>query len=95
LTFTWAGADPSGYITLRVASANAIYSSTVQCNVPPAGGSFTIPAYLAGALYAGPITVSLTSNSAPIAFTATGLDAGTIAASTTTSVQTVLQPVAQ
>lgn len=95
LTFTWAGADPSGYITLRVASANAIYNSTVQCNVSAAGGSFTIPAYLAGALYAGPITVSLTSNSAPIAFTATGLDAGTIAASTTTSVQTVLQPVAQ
>src|ERR1043165_4270382 len=58
-TFTWSGGDPSGYVTLRVASANAIYNSTVQCNVASTAGTFTIPAWLANALYAGPITVSL------------------------------------
>jgi uncharacterized protein (TIGR03437 family) len=94
-TFTWTGGDPSGYVTLRVSSANALYNSEVRCNVAGSAGSFTIPAWLASAIYAGPVTVSLTSNSAPLAFSATGLDAGTITVASTSAVQTVLQPLAQ
>jgi uncharacterized protein (TIGR03437 family) len=96
LTFTWSNADPGGYLTLRVSSANAIYNSEIQCSVAPAANSFTIPAYLMSGIYAGPITVSLTSNSAPVAFSAQGLDVGSVSASNTRSVQTILQaPVVQ
>jgi uncharacterized protein (TIGR03437 family) len=95
LLFTWSGGDPAGYVTLRVSSANAIYNSAIQCNVASSSGSFTIPAYLAAALYAGPVTVSLTSNSAPMSFSAQGLDAGAINASAATAVQTNLVPAAQ
>ncbi len=92
LTFTWSGADPTGYITLRIASANAIYNSELRCNVAASAGSFTIPAWLASTIYAGPLTVSLTSNSAPVSFTATGLDAGIVTAGTSTAVQTTMSP---
>jgi hypothetical protein len=94
-TFAWTGADPAGYVTVGVSSANAIYNSTVQCNAAPGAGSFTVPAWLATALYAGPVTVWLTSNSAPVGFSGTGLDAGMVTGSFTTSVQTVLQAAAQ
>jgi uncharacterized protein (TIGR03437 family) len=95
LIFAWTGADPAGYVTVRISSANAIYNSAVQCNVSPAAGAFTIPPFLTRALYASPITVSLTSTGAPASFTASGLDAGTVSGSITSSVQTVLQPAVQ
>jgi len=95
LTFTWSGADPTGFVTLRIASANAIYNSEIRCNVAASAGSFTIPAWLASTIYAGPLAVSLGSNSAPVAFSATGLDAGMITAGTNTSVQTTMSAVAQ
>jgi uncharacterized protein (TIGR03437 family) len=90
LTFTWSGADPTGYVTLRIASANAIYNSEMRCNAAASAGSFTIPAWLASAIYAGPVTVSLTSNSATVAFTATGLDAGIVTAGARVAVETVM-----
>jgi hypothetical protein len=90
LTFTWSGGDPTGYVTLRIASANAIYNSEVRCNAAASAGTFTVPAWMANAIYAGPLTVSLTSNAAAVSFTATGLDAGLISVSTTTAVQTTL-----
>src|SRR5215472_175589 len=95
LAFTWSGADPAGYVTVSVASANAIYNSAVQCNVAPGAGSFTLPAFLMRALFASPITVSLTSSGAQVSFSASGLDAGSVSAAATTSVQSTLQPLVQ
>ena len=95
LTFNWVGADPFGYITVRVASANATYNSVVQCNAAPGPGTFTMPAFLMRALFAGPLAVSLSSTSAPSAFTATGLDSASVTATSTATVQTTLLPVVQ
>jgi uncharacterized protein (TIGR03437 family) len=95
LTFQWSSADPAGYVTVAISSANAIYTSEVRCNAASSAGAFTIPAWLASALYPSPLTVSLSSNSAPVSFTATGLDAGIIGASINTSVQTTMQPIVQ
>jgi hypothetical protein len=95
LVFTWSGADPAGYVTVRVSSENAIYNSAVQCNAAPGAGTFTLPAFLMRALFTSPITVSLTSTGAPVTFPATGIDKGSITASATTAVNTTLQPIAQ
>lgn len=93
LVFTWSGGDPLGRVTLRVASANAIYNSVLQCNATPSSGAFTVSPALMRALFTGPLALSLTSSGAPLSFIATGLDTSSIAAETTTSVQATLQPV--
>ena len=95
LLFPWSGADPSGYVTLRVASANATYNSVMQCTATPSAGVFTVPATLTRALFAGPVTVSLSSTAAPVSFAATGLDAASITATATSAAQTTLQPAIQ
>jgi uncharacterized protein (TIGR03437 family) len=90
LIFTWSGADPAGYVAVRIASANSLYNSAVQCNVAPAAGTFTIPAFLARALFASPITVTLTSAGFPVYFATNGLDMGSATAAVSTGVQTTL-----
>ena len=95
LTFTWTGGDPNGLVTIRVATANATYDSSIECSVAPAAGSFTIPAFLTGAMYRSPVTVSFTSSAPVGAFAPTGLDAGGISISTTTTAQTIFQAAVQ
>ncbi|HTP35492.1 MAG TPA: hypothetical protein VMJ75_25115 [Candidatus Acidoferrales bacterium] len=95
LVFTWNGGDPAGYVTVSIASANSIYNSVLQCNVAPSAGTFTIPAAFLRALYAGPITVSLSSTAATVPFTASGLDSGSVTATVVSSTQTTYSPVVQ
>jgi uncharacterized protein (TIGR03437 family) len=92
LVFNWTGADPAGYVTVQVSTANAIYNSVLQCTAAPSAGTFTVSSTLMHALFAGPVTLSLSSSASPASFTATGLDASTITATTTASIQTTLQP---
>jgi len=91
LTVTWTGADPNGYVELQIASADNLYNASIQCNAPPAAGSFTIPPYLMGTVFQSPGTISLTGVSARSAISATGLDAGGITAQYTTQVQANFQ----
>jgi uncharacterized protein (TIGR03437 family) len=88
--FNWSGGDPSGYVTIRAVSANAIYNSAIECNAAPTAGTFTIPAFLTRVMYSSPATFSFTFAGSTAAFSATGLDAGVISSSTTISTQTVL-----
>ena len=90
LVFTWQGGDAAGYVTIRIASANATYNSVAQCNVASNAATFTIPSQVVRALYPSPVTVSLTSTSAQVPFNASGLDTASITASAATAVQTTL-----
>jgi hypothetical protein len=90
LVFQWSGGDQNGYVTVRVVSANAIYNSAIECNVAPAAGTFTIPGFLTRAMYSSPATISFTFAGPVASFSATGIDAGVISSSMTTSAQTVL-----
>ena len=92
-TFTWTGGDPNGSVTLRVASANAIYNSSIECTVSPAAGRFTIPAFLSRVMYSSPATISFTYTGPAPSFTASGIDVGVITSSITTSAQTTLAAV--
>jgi uncharacterized protein (TIGR03437 family) len=85
-TVTWSGGDPNGYVFILGASSagangGAVFSCVERANL----GTFTIPAYV---LLALPATVGenigfLTLNNVTqaVTFTASGLDLGTIAAS--------------
>jgi hypothetical protein len=90
LTFTWSGGDPNGYVTLRIATANAIYDSVVECNVLASAGSFTVPAFLTRAMYSSPATISFTYTAPFAAFSTSGLDMGVISISSTISAHTVV-----
>jgi uncharacterized protein (TIGR03437 family) len=93
LVFTWSGADSAGYVTVSIASANAIYNSVLQCNAAPSAGTFTIPAFLTRALFPGPVTVSLSSTGAAVSFKASGLDSASITATVVASSPSTFSPV--
>jgi uncharacterized protein (TIGR03437 family) len=95
LTFNWTGGDPAGWVTIKMTTANAIYTSALQCNVSPSARTFTIPAFLINAMYASPATISLGSASPVGRFTATGIDTGVVSMGTAVAVQTVMQQLAK
>ncbi|HTP88619.1 MAG TPA: hypothetical protein VMJ34_16810, partial [Bryobacteraceae bacterium] len=92
LIFTWTGGDPAGYVTASIASANSTYNSVLQCNATASANTLTVPASLLRAVFPGPITVSLTSTSAPVSFKASGLDTGSITATAGASTQMTFSP---
>jgi uncharacterized protein (TIGR03437 family) len=94
-TFTWTGGDPNGLVTVQLASANAIYNSLIECTASPSSGAFTIPVFLARAIYGSPATISFTYSGPATAFAASGMDAGVITASATTAAQMLLTAPAQ
>ena len=92
LIFTWTGGDPAGYVTASIASANSTYNSVLQCNATASANTLSVPASLLRAVFPGPITVSLTSTSAPVSFKASGLDTGSITATAGASTQMTFSP---
>ncbi|HWB86575.1 MAG TPA: hypothetical protein VG675_20700 [Bryobacteraceae bacterium] len=85
LTFTWS-ADPNGYVTISIAANNPNIETSVVCNAPASAGSFTVPDFIARSIIAAPATFTVNVVDAPIPFTATGLDLGTVTVGTTASV---------
>ena len=85
-TVTWSGGDPNGFVfILGASSAGANGGAVFNCVERANAGTFTIPAYV---LLALPATVgenigflTLTNVTNPVTFSASGLDLGTIAAS--------------
>lgn len=77
-TFTWTGGDPNGYVSIQVSSTNAVLATSIVCNAAASSGSFTVPAYLTSLLIQGQGNVAVGFASAPSAFSAPGLDAGTL-----------------
>ncbi len=81
---TWTGGDPNGYVNILGASATANSSSVFICIERTSAGSFNIPSYVLSALPAttgqnfGFLSVSGVSQVVP--FTATGLDAAGVTA---------------
>jgi hypothetical protein len=76
VTVTWSGGAPGVTVTINgSASANGITGS-FTCQAPLSAGTFTVPPPATLALPAGAGTLSLTVNTNPTIFSATGLDAG-------------------
>jgi uncharacterized protein (TIGR03437 family) len=78
LTINWSGGQPSGYIQIigqsTVTGTTPIISAQFQCFVPQSAGAFTVPAYVLSALPAGSGTVEVTSNTADLPFTVSGIE---------------------
>jgi uncharacterized protein (TIGR03437 family) len=91
LTLTWTGGDPGSYVYITGSSVNTVNNASLGagffCIAPLAPGSFTIPPPV---LLSVPATTSngqgfllMGSQSAPVSFTAQGLDLGMINSSST------------
>ena len=85
-SFRWTGGDPNGDVTIRLSSSSATLTTMIVCNAPTSPGTFTVPNYLTRLLVQGSGNVSLGFASTPAAFSAPGLDAGTLTTRATTVV---------
>jgi uncharacterized protein (TIGR03437 family) len=78
VTVTWSGGDPKGSVIISGSSTSAQGNGALfTCTAPPAAGTFTVPATVTMALPAsssGVLTVM--GSSAPVSFTASGIDIG-------------------
>src|SRR5579871_2995077 len=84
LTANWTGGDPNGFVSISgyatVASGNA--GAMFTCVAPVSAGTFTAPPFVTLALPASATGgVTLAGSSAPVSFTAQGVDVGLATAS--------------
>jgi hypothetical protein len=91
MTFRWTGGDRSGFVVIRIHSANVTLASSIVCNVPATPGAFTVPDYLTRGILQGRGSISVGSFGAPGTFSATGLDVGMISAGASTVLETNFQ----
>lgn len=83
-TVTWTNGAPGNYVTISGSSTSSPVSgqpasASFTCQAPLSAGTFTVPPAILQALPAGTLgTLSLTDNTSPQPFTATGLDVGFI-----------------
>jgi uncharacterized protein (TIGR03437 family) len=86
-TITWTGGDPGSYATILGVSAQTSGGTTTSvqffCTAPVSAGQFTIPSSVLLALPASSVTQGISngylyvgSTTAPVAFTAPGVDTG-------------------
>jgi hypothetical protein len=73
VTVTWSGGIPGTYVQIGGGSTTIGASATFLCIAPVEAGQFTIPAYVLGATPVGSGGINLINQSAPVAFTASGL----------------------
>jgi uncharacterized protein (TIGR03437 family) len=75
---TWSGGDPSGYAKIVGTSSDYILVGTFTCMARISDGQFTVPGFITSSLPAG-LTGSLRiyAISAPVSFSASGVDVGT------------------
>jgi uncharacterized protein (TIGR03437 family) len=88
LTATWSGGDPNGFVSISgyatVSQGNA--GAMFICTTTTAAGMFTVPAMVTMAVPASASGgVTLVGSSAPVSFTAQGVDAGLATASSAVS----------
>ena len=90
VTVTWSGGDPNSYATITgttlLGSSLSLTSTQVffSCTAPISAGQFTVPASVLLALPPSPAgNLSVGSATNPVAFSATGVDVGYAAASST------------
>jgi uncharacterized protein (TIGR03437 family) len=85
LDVTWSGGDPTGYVTITGGAVQGKASASFTCTERTSAGRFNVPAYVLSLL---PATSGDTGGSLAlmgvtksVAFTAEGLDSGTVSAS--------------
>jgi hypothetical protein len=94
LSVQWTGGDPAGFLTIsgyaNLAQGNA--GAMFTCSAAAAAGTFTVPPTVMQALPASSSGgITLTGTSAPVAFTAQGVDVGLATASSGVSQPAVFQ----
>jgi hypothetical protein len=89
LDVTWSGGDPNGYVTITGGAVQGKATASFTCTERTSAGRFNVPAYVLSLL---PATsgnrggsLSLMGVTKSVAFTAEGLDVGTVSATSGSS----------
>jgi uncharacterized protein (TIGR03437 family) len=77
LPITWTGGSAGTYVIISGTSSNSSVTGFFTCLAPVAAGQFTVPSYVLGTLPASTTgNLSVSNETVPQSFTATGLDYG-------------------
>lgn len=76
ITVNWTGGDPGNYVEIAGSSTSSNVTVSFTCYAPQPALTFTVPAYITLALPAGSGNLSVFYSTAPVSFTATGINSG-------------------
>jgi uncharacterized protein (TIGR03437 family) len=76
ITVNWTGGDPSTFVAITGSSSNSQVSASFTCYAPQPALTFTVPSYVLLALPAGSGSLFVYNQTAPVSFTATGINYG-------------------
>lgn len=76
ITINWTGGDPSTYVAITGSSSNSSATASFTCYVPQTALTFTVPPYITLALPAGSGDLFVYNSTAPVSFTAVGINTG-------------------
>jgi uncharacterized protein (TIGR03437 family) len=85
LTVSWTGGDPNGYVDISGYSSQGGSGAMFTCAAATSAGTFTVPAMVTLALPAGTGGITVTGATAPVTFSAQGIDIGLATASSAVS----------
>jgi hypothetical protein len=77
VTVNWTGGDPASDVEISGSVTVGQLTVFFNCFAPASAQTFTVPAFITQAMPAGSGTLTLVNQSAPVKFTAQGLDFGT------------------